>query len=54
MSAERLKVLEMIEQGKITAAEGLELLAAIEETDVKGSSFKDNNRFLRRRWGKNA
>lgn len=31
MSSERMKILEMIQEGKLTAAEGMELLKAIEE-----------------------
>ncbi len=49
MSTERLRILEMIEQGKITAAEGLELLKAIEETDFQAEAAPARyaNRFLR-------
>ena len=33
MSEEKLKILQMIQEGKINAAEGLELLKALEESD---------------------
>jgi len=49
MSEEKKKIMEMIQEGKITAAEGLDLLQALEEgeikTEIKPSRFK--NRFLR-------
>lgn len=49
MSNERMKILEMIQEGKITAAEGMELLKAIEETEpvshTDGSAY--TGRFLR-------
>jgi len=35
MSDENKRILEMIEEGKITAAEGLELLAALDHTEVR-------------------
>ncbi|MCM1566654.1 MAG: hypothetical protein FNP40_15330 [Dehalobacter sp. 4CP] len=49
MSSERLKVLEMIQEGKITAAEGMELLKAIEESapEVSPAVSVFANRFLR-------
>ena len=31
MSSEKMKILEMIQEGKLTAAEGMDLLKAIEE-----------------------
>lgn len=34
--SEKIKILEMIEQGKITAAEGMELLKAIEQIEREG------------------
>lgn len=40
MSEERLRILEMIQNGKITAAEGLELLEALTQEDsLQGSSL---------------
>lgn len=49
MSSERLKVLEMIQEGKITAAEGMDLLKAIEESESEDNSvgLTFANRFLR-------
>lgn len=48
MNDEKLKILEMIQQGKITAAEGLELLKALEETDTKAETpVNYSKRFLR-------
>ncbi len=49
MSNEKLKILEMIQQGKITAEEGMELLKAIEATDHRGELAPTNftKRFLR-------
>ena len=57
MGEERLKILEMIQEGKITPAEGLELLKAIDETGEVGANtpntpntiLKGNyeNKFLR-------
>ncbi|HWQ72932.1 MAG TPA: hypothetical protein VN370_11525 [Desulfitobacteriaceae bacterium] len=49
MSSERLKVLEMIQEGKITAAEGMDLLKAIEESEpeVNSAGLTLANRFLR-------
>lgn len=49
MSNEKLRILEMIEQGKISAMDGLDLLKAIEspvETKAK-TSPNLSNRFLR-------
>ncbi len=40
MSSEKMKILEMIQEGKLTAAEGMDLLKAIEE----GSSSKEPER----------
>lgn len=37
MSNEKMKILEMIQEGKLTAAEGLELLKAIEEGNGEAS-----------------
>ena len=37
MSSEKIKILEMIQEGKLTAAEGMDLLKAIEE----GNSYKE-------------
>lgn len=55
MSEEKLKVLQMIQEGKITADEGLELLKALEEgesaVDTNATSLSPGsgltNRFLR-------
>lgn len=49
MSEEKKRVLEMIQEGKITAAEGLELLAAIDDVSgaAKPESDRLNRRFLR-------
>ena len=54
MSEERLKILEMIQEGKITPAEGLELLKAIDEASRSNihspnTILKGNyeNKFLR-------
>jgi hypothetical protein len=37
MSSEKMKILEMIQEGKLTGAEGMDLLKAIEE----GNSYKE-------------
>lgn len=49
MSTEKIKILEMIQEGKITAAEGLELLNALEDTESKETAAPSrfSNRFLR-------
>lgn len=51
MSEEKLKILQMIQEGKINAAEGLELLKALEESEPKPESssppLRLANRFLR-------
>lgn len=51
MSGEKLKILQMIQEGKINAAEGLELLKALEESEPKPESssppLRLANRFLR-------
>lgn len=49
MDNERLKILEMIQDGKITATEGMELLKAVEESEPEDDSACAvlNNRFLR-------
>lgn len=49
MSSEKMKILEMIQEGKLSAAEGMELLKAIEE----GNSYKEaeqlsENMFVKR------
>lgn len=38
MSNEKMKILEMIQEGKLTAAEGMELLKAIEEGNSEANS----------------
>lgn len=55
MADEKLKILEMIQEGKISAAEGLELIKALEETDGTtgfpaeqlAGQDKYSNKFLR-------
>lgn len=49
MSEEKVKILEMIQQGKITATEGLDLLEALDgpETVQTGSVPRVGDRFLR-------
>jgi hypothetical protein len=38
MSEEKLKILQMIQEGKINAAEGLELLKALEESETENET----------------
>lgn len=40
MSNEKMKILEMIQEGKLTAAEGMDLLKAIEEGSSKEGAFQ--------------
>lgn len=50
MSEEKRRILDMIQAGKITAAEGMELFAALEEgeqKEVPAVSQRLSNRFLR-------
>ena len=52
MSEEKLKILQMVQEGKINATEGLELLKALEESESKVeapgfTSSRFANRFLR-------
>lgn len=50
MSEEKRRILDMIQAGKITAAEGMELLAALddgEQKEVPAVSPRLSNRFLR-------
>jgi len=50
MSEEKRRILDMIQVGKITAAEGMELFAALEEgeqKEVPAVSQRLSNRFLR-------
>ena len=50
MSEEKRRILDMIQAGKITAAEGMELFAALEEgeqKEVPAVSQSLSNRFLR-------
>jgi len=48
MSDEKIKILEMIQNGKITAAEGLELLKALDDSFVEqADTVNISNRFLR-------
>ena len=52
MSEEKLKILQMIQEGKINAAEGMELLKALEESEpkveyVSSTPSRLANRFLR-------
>lgn len=49
MSSEKMKILEMIQEGKLTAVEGMDLLKVIEE----GNSYKEgsqisNNMFVKK------
>lgn len=49
MSSEKMKILEMIQEGKLTAVEGMDLLKVIEE----GNSYKEgsqisNNTFVKK------
>jgi len=49
MSSEKMKVLEMIQEGKLTAAEGMDLLKAIEEGNShKGTSTFSENMFVKK------
>jgi len=51
MSSEKMKILEMIQEGKLTAAEGMDLMKAIEEGTeidlVKKDQHLTGERFLR-------
>ncbi len=50
MSSEKLKILEMIQEGKITSEEGLDLLNALQETQMQQLEtpvVMTGNRFLR-------
>lgn len=49
MSAERLRILQMIEEQKITAAQGMELLQALDETEAepKKALVSKEKKFLR-------
>lgn len=48
MGDEKKKVLEMIQEGKISAAEGMDLLTALEEgEETTGSATRLSKRFLR-------
>ncbi|MGE5582454.1 MAG: ComZ family protein [Bacillota bacterium] len=49
MSDEKLRILEMIESGKLSAAEGLELLKALDEPEPKPATAPSqlSKRFLR-------
>ncbi|MDO7786773.1 SHOCT-like domain-containing protein [Desulforamulus aquiferis] len=48
MDNEKIKILEMIQNGTITAAEGLELLKAMEDHDNKSVDASNiNGRFIR-------
>lgn len=48
MSEERMRILQMIQEGKITAEEGMDLLKALEESGkTEGGSLALSNRFLR-------
>jgi hypothetical protein len=40
MINERMKILEMIQEGKLTAAEGMDLLKAIEDGNSAGGTFQ--------------
>lgn len=44
MSTDKLKILEMIQEGKISSAEGLELLQALDTNkDIRSTSDKDRH-----------
>jgi hypothetical protein len=48
MSDEKIKILEMIQNGKISAAEGLELLKALDDSFIKQDEITTTgSRFLR-------
>lgn len=47
MSTDKLKILEMIQEGKINTAEGLELLQALDMSQKDTPTPGDQNRFLR-------
>jgi hypothetical protein len=51
MNNEKMRILEMIQEGRITAAEGMELMDALggaaEETELRSSDAGGRNRFLR-------
>ena len=47
MSTDKLKILEMIQEGKISTAEGLELLQALDMGLKDTTTSNDQNRFLR-------
>ncbi|ACV63323.1 hypothetical protein Dtox_2519 [Desulfofarcimen acetoxidans DSM 771] len=48
MSNEKIKILEMVQNGTITATEGLELLKAIEDNDIKAVNPSNiSGRFIR-------
>lgn len=47
MNNEKMKVLEMIQAGKLTAAEGLDLLKALDDTEFRPSEAAAGSRFLR-------
>jgi hypothetical protein len=47
MNTEKAKILEMVQDGKITAAEGLELLEALADTGSKPAVPQSTGRFLR-------
>jgi hypothetical protein len=48
MSDEKIKILEMIQNGKVTAAEGLELLKALDDSFIQqDGALNTGRRFLR-------
>lgn len=47
MSTDKLKILEMIQEGKISTAEGLELLQALDMTNKDTRNTSDKDRFFR-------
>ncbi len=49
MSSEKMKILEMIQQGKVSPSEGLDLLTALDEGSLREnqSSLQTVDRFLR-------
>ncbi len=48
MNEEKIRILEMVQEGKITADEGVELLKVLEEPDrAQSLDGKSNKRFMR-------
>lgn len=47
MSSEKMKILEMIQEGKISAAEGMELLKAVEEGSSRDEFARNENSLIK-------